>query len=69
MPSASETSTSSVVLGSVHLKKQLESIEQDIRIWRSRNSQSDPGAMMELRELRREYERIKTLLNAPSTYK
>jgi len=37
-------------------------LEAAIVRWRSMNSQSNPGAMMDLRDMRRELERFKALL-------
>jgi hypothetical protein len=37
-------------------------LEYEISTWGSRNSQSNPGAVMELRDMRRKLERIKVIL-------
>ena len=37
-------------------------LEMDIAMWSSRNSQSNPGAVMDLRDMRRKVDRIKTIL-------
>jgi hypothetical protein len=49
-----------------YLKKRLFSrmieLEFEIARWGSRNSQSNPGAMMDLRDMRRKLQKIKTIL-------
>jgi hypothetical protein len=37
-------------------------LEFDIAMWSSRNSQSNPGAVMDLRDMRRKVSRIKEIL-------
>jgi hypothetical protein len=37
-------------------------LEMDIAMWSSRNSQSNPGAVMDLRDMRRKVNRIKEIL-------
>jgi hypothetical protein len=37
-------------------------LEFDIATWGSKNSQSNPGAMMDLRDMRRKLNRIKDIL-------
>ena len=37
-------------------------LEFDIAAWRSKNSQSNPGAYMELRAMKRDLERAQTIL-------
>jgi len=37
-------------------------LEFDIAMWSSRNSQSNPGAVMDLRDMRRKVNRIKEIL-------
>lgn len=67
MPSQTTPSSSSMGLESVslagaecaRLDKQIKEIESEISLWRYRNSQSNPGAMIELRELRKELEALK----------
>jgi len=40
----------------------LRALEQEIEGWRSHNSQSNPGAVMELRSMRKELEALKKVL-------
>ena len=40
----------------------IKELEKDIRLWRARHSQSDPGAVMELREMQRELTRWRAVL-------
>jgi hypothetical protein len=39
-------------------------LELEISAWRSKNSQSNPGAMMELRAMRKDLEKAKATLSA-----
>lgn len=41
-----------------------DSIHYEIQIWRQRNSQSNPNAMFELRELRRQHAKLDALVQA-----
>ncbi len=41
-----------------------DDIQYEIQIWRQRNSQSNPSAMMELRELKRQHTKLDGIVNA-----
>lgn len=40
-------------------------LEKEIAEWRQKNSQSNPGAMMELRDMKRELDRLLKSESAP----
>ena len=40
----------------------IHALEREIEEWRSHNSQSNPGAVMELRSMRKELEALKKVL-------
>ena len=44
------------------LKRRLHSLECDISHWRTTNSQSNPGAVMELRDMRKQRDRVERAL-------
>jgi hypothetical protein len=44
------------------LKRRLQSIESNISHWRTTNSQSNPGAVMELRDMRKQRDRVERAL-------
>ena len=50
------------------LTKYILYLESEIAIWRSKNSQSNPGAMMELREMKKSLSKAQATLEALSHY-
>lgn len=44
------------------LKRRLYALEVDISYWRSTNSQSNPGAVMELRDMRKQHDIVERAL-------